>query len=696
MTSALTRSVVSSLGTATISTMNRTLFAALLGGVSSLWALAQTGPFSPTDWPSTRQADKVVHYYVTGDALTAPSENWTPDLRVLSGGDQITGDITIGGFSGLKALGNYFNVADSSFGEWADDETIDILVQAYGDAALFNPDGTTRNFTFLIGTLPELSFPVGGSVAVEARNKKWNWILFRIPNGQRADGSRFVGSVPEGAQGDTSSGGVNGGTIRVEGVPNLIIRAIAFGPQGAFGEPEAINLFAPADSCDPEPNTNLVGLDLRAGVTNRLVVINDGDQTVTFEDQVGPAADKRRAVRPNGSLLNFGILDNYLGQPCNDPRAIKVCVEFYDDPAFAGLDVRFGPEAYATDGLGGVGFFPAEQRQVLTGTGQWIKRSWIVPAVSLKGVNAGALTAGPRFISENGQVFVSRFDLAVLRTGTHPLAGQDPLADCFADPAICTDAYGNYAELDLKQGLKQGLDLGSSGGDQAMIEAEAGPASDRRNAIRPARDDGPAGFAHQYLNFAITDQVFGPSSQPPANLAICVTYYDDPALAGARFKPEVYQTEANGITTLKFVPDSAYITLEGTDTWKEAYWEIPDMKFLGVNQGPQAAARFVLSDKIFVSRVRYAVIRPCGPKAGVNQLAACKPLIAPTLTAGLGANATLELRWPAAIPDALLESLPALGVGDWQPVNVAPVVEGDQWVIRLTPTANGFYRLRQP
>ena len=123
-----------------------------------------------------------------------------------------------------------------------------------------------------------------------------------------------------------------------------------------------------------------------------------------------------------------------------------------------------------------------------------IKRSWIVPAVSLKGVNAGALTAGPRFLSENGQVFVSRFDLAVLRTGTHPLAGQDPLADCFADPAICTDAYGSYAELDLKQGLKPGLDLGSSGGDQVMIEEEAGPAADRRNAIRPARDDGTSGW----------------------------------------------------------------------------------------------------------------------------------------------------------------------------------------------------------
>lgn len=51
------------------------------------------------------------------------------------------------------------------------------------------------------------------------------------------------------------------------------------------------------------------------------------------------------------------------------------------------------------------------------------------------------------------------------------------------------------------------------------------------------------------------------------------------------------------------------------------------MKFNGVNQGPQAAARFVTSagGKIFFTRVRYAVIRPCGPEAGVNLLEDCKP-----------------------------------------------------------------------
>jgi hypothetical protein len=102
-----------------------------------------------------------------------------------------------------------------------------------------------------------------------------------------------------------------------------------------------------------------------------------------------------------GQFLNFAILDNYLGKPCNDPRAVKLGIEFYDDPAFAGANVTFGPENFATDDKGGVDTYPPEKRQLLTGTGKWIRRSWIIPAVDLKGINAGSLTAGPRLISEN-------------------------------------------------------------------------------------------------------------------------------------------------------------------------------------------------------------------------------------------------------------------------------------------------------
>ncbi|MCC7374156.1 MAG: hypothetical protein IT581_05850 [Verrucomicrobiales bacterium] len=674
----------------------RFFIAAAIG--TALSALAQTGPFPATDWPATKDLTKKVHYFVAGDGLSSPGDNWVAELSVLSGGDQNTSDITIGGFPAKKATDNYLNVADNLYEEWADNDFIDILVQAYGDGALFNAQGQPRNFNFLTGILPELAAPSGGQVPVEAKNRKWNWILFRIPNGVRnSDGSHLIGSIPANAQGSFGKGGVNGGTIRFEGVPNLIVRVIAFGEEGAFGTPEDINLFSPPDaSCDPEPNTNLAGIDISGGTSIHMQVINDGDQTVTFEDNVGPAGDRRRVVRPTGTFLNFGITDNYLGKACNDPRTVKVCVEFYDDPAFAGAGVRFGPEAYATDETTGISIYAESRRHTLEGTGQWIRRSWLVPALNLRGVNAGALTAGPRFVSEGGSVAVSNYKLAVIRAGTHPLAGQDPLSDCFQDPRICTEAYGSYAELDLGKDVKNGLEVGSSGGDQEMIVAEAGPANDRRQAVRPAHDDGTPGFAHQYLNFAITGEALGPNTQDPAHLAMCVTYYDDPELAGRTFRPEVYFTEVNGNEGLGFTPGNVVTTLEGTGTWRETYWEIENIKFRGVNQGPQAAARFVTNGKIFITRLRYAVIRPCGPNAGKNLLEECKPKSADVqLGVSRLADGKIRLAWPTAAEGYVLQSTSALG-GTWEDVADAPVVDGENVTVSVTPSGSRFYRLQKP
>ena len=672
------------------------LLSLLFLGWSTVGGHAQTGPFPVTDWPATKDVSKKVHYVVTDEGLSAPSDNWVPELSILSGGDQTTADISIGGFNAKKVTGNYLNVADNLFETWAESEFIDVLVQAYGDDALFTAQGAPRNFNFLTGVLPELAFPVGGQVPVEARNKQWNWILFRIPNGVRAsDGTRLVGSIPANAQGASGKGGVNGGTLRMEGVPNLIVRVVAFGEEGAFGTPEDINKFAAPESCDPEPATNLVGIDIAANSASHVQVIDEGDQKVVYEDNVGPAGDKRRAVKAEGSYLNFGITENYLGKPCNDPRLVKICVEFYDDPAFAEAGVRFGPEAYATDGVSGIGIYPADQRHALTGSGRWVRRSWAIPAVNLRGVNAGNLTAGARLASEGASVAVSRYQMAVLRIGEHPLAGQDPLADCFEDPAICTDAYGNYAELDLKNDIKNGLDLGSSGGDQNMVVEEAGPTGDRRMAVRPAFDDGTPGFNHQYLNFAITGEVLGPTSQPPALLAICATYYDDPDLAGQTIRPEVYMTVANGTLTFAFTAGSTAVALEGSGTWKDAYWELPDVKFNGVNQGPQAAARFTASGKVAVSRIRYAVIRPCGPNAGKNLLAECKPVTAVALLGTRTVDGKVRLSWPAAAEGFLLQSVGAIGTA-WENVADAPAGDGENRTVTVAPTGTRCYRLAKP
>lgn len=658
---------------------------------------AQVGPFDPGSWPGTAKADKAVHFVTVpteGLASLEPlSDSWIQGgMTLLSGGDQSTTDLTIGGFSGKRTTDNYFNVADRDYVFWNDYGTLDILMQVYGDSGVLAANGNPRNFNFLIGTLPgsNLLAPLGGSLPIEAKNQKWNWVLFRIDNSffDVDAGFRHVGTKHPEAPGGSDAGGVNGGTIRLEGIKGLAVRVVAWGEEGAFGEPGDVNLFLPPEGCDPEPETNLASIDIASGRTDHIQVLSGGDQQTILVEGVGPEGDKRKAVLPVGSLMNFAVTDHYLGAVCNEPHSVKVCVDYYDDPALVGTD--FGPEAYASDAKGAIAFVPATQRQVLAGTGQWIRRSWIVPGVSLFGVNAAPLTAGPRF-AFGGPVAISRYALAVFRVGNHPLAGVDPLADCLTDPLVCTDAYGKYVDMDLASGNLNGLAPGDSGGDQVYIQEEAGPANDIRMAIRPALHDVQNGFANEYLNFKITGQALGPNSQSPARLAICVTYFDSAESAGKQFRPEVYWTEQNGILGLAFTPGSIYKTLEGSDTWREAYFELPDVKFNGVNQGPQAAARFHLTGKVYFSRVQYGVISPCGPNAGVNPLEACKGV---RLNLSKQAAGKLRFSWPINQTGYSLESSETLGPdATWVPSTEVPTVDAKDFVILLNPAGTRYYRL---
>ena len=663
------------------------LLAGLLTSTVSLFA----APHDPDQWPSVADPTKIVHFVSTDSTFTPLSDSWTSTLTILSGGDQQTAPVTLRGVAGLKVQGNYLNTSDSGYTEWADNDTIDILMQVYGDDAILSGTGQPRNFNFLLGTLPELSAPNGGQIPVAAKNQRWNWVLFRVANGTRAsDGTRFVGSIPANAQGAFQFGGVNGGTIRAEGVPSLTVRVVAFGEQGAFGEPSDYMDFEPPDACDPEPLTNHAFLDLQNTNAHHMVVLNEGDQTTEIVPDAGiPFEDQRRAVRALGLYMNFAVTNNFLGLPCNSPRAMKICVEFYDDPELAVVGTRFGPDAYATDATGSIGFVPADRLYTLRGSGEWKKVAWTIPSASLFGVNAAPLTAGPRLVFQGGQPFISRFDLAVLRVSPHPLAGQDPLTDCFEDPDICTTNYGNYAEMDLAAGIFNGLAPGTSGGDQEMIQAEAGPAGDLRMAIRPAHNDGTPGFAHNYLNLAIVSQALGPSTQPNARLGICMTYYDDPALAGQSFRPEVYMTDRNGVNTFAFTPVSIAVVLQGTDQWREAYFELPDVKFNGVNQGPQAAARFTASGKIFFSRVRYGVIRPCGPLAGQNPVADCGPV--PLVIRLEGSD--VRISWTSSLTDWGLQSTTSLSAPNWQPVPGTPEVNGNERFLLVPIADQAFFRL---
>src|SRR4030095_14157983 len=114
-----------------------TLLSILACGVT-LGARAQVGPFDPMQWPATANPDAVVHYVsVDPNAFSPLGANWlNTGMTILSGGDQVTTAINIGCLPGLKVTGSYLNTADANFTEWADDDTIDILMQVYGDSAL--------------------------------------------------------------------------------------------------------------------------------------------------------------------------------------------------------------------------------------------------------------------------------------------------------------------------------------------------------------------------------------------------------------------------------------------------------------------------------------------------------------------------------------------------------------------------------
>ena len=661
----------------------------LIAGVAG--TQAQTGPFAPTNWPTTINPNATVDYYIVdpGAAFTTPA-GWMPTVTFAGGGDQAYQSINLSGLTGDQSTSTFMNIADSNFATWANVDTIEILMQVYGNDKLYNADGSGINVMFREGAL-HTELPVsGGIVPAGANNGRWNWMLFSITNAiNPTTGNRYVGNVPDPSLPGVQNGGVNGGTLRVEGVPGIIIRAVALGTKGAFGTSNQVNVFLPPISCDPEPAVNLAYIDLNAGLTNHLTVLNDSDQTVTYQTGVGPAGDLRNAVQANATYMNFGILSNYLGEPCNFPRPMKVCIEFYDDPNLIGS--MFGPEMYATDNVGGTATYnlpplngPLYQ---LTGSGKWVKVAFWIPSVNLIGINTAPLTGGPRLQFIGAPPFIDRAELGVVRSGTNALAGLDPDPTYYMNPTICTTNYQYYAELDLHAGITNGLDVGSSGGDQQMVVELAGPADDQRLSVRP---DG----GNNNLQFQILNQVFGPSYQDNAHVSIALTYYDDPAIAGAALFPQVYQSWIYGVSTITFpaAPYNKRVTLQGTGKWRDAYFELPNVNFNGVNQGPQSLVRYqtsransadATSGNVHVSRVRYDVIRPCGQYQGINMFQ----------TLGVtNALSNVNVGW---FGTATLQSSPVVTGGVWTNVLAITNVLQNTYV---PASAHGsqFFRLKYP
>src|SRR2546423_15706029 len=120
---------------------------------------------------------------------------------------------------------------------FADVPVIDILLEVYGNSSLYNPDGSGKAVTFLEGQLNHLNTASAGTVPLGANNGVWNWMLFEVTNPiNPGTGFRYVGDTSYPQQTGGQNGGVNAATLRLQGIGGgLTVRAVALGPQGAFG-----------------------------------------------------------------------------------------------------------------------------------------------------------------------------------------------------------------------------------------------------------------------------------------------------------------------------------------------------------------------------------------------------------------------------------------------------------------------------
>ena len=642
---------------------------------------AVLGPFNQNDWPPTYAPNASVDYAIWDPNWTGtyPGAPWNNVLTIApSSGDQTWTAVTIGGGYGYQMTGSYLSIQDPNWKSYTNVPGIDILLNVYGNGSFYDANGNPLATTLREGqtTTPPsgAAYVKQGAFPLGANNGQWNWVLLTFTNPIDGNGYRYVGDP---IAGTGKYGGVNNSTVSLYGgsggfgAAPFIVRAVAMGPHGAFGTADQINRFQPPANCPPEPTNNLAWIDFNQGASNNLSVMNNPGlgETYTVVSGVGPVGDQRTAIQPS-SLMEMPILNNYLGYPCNENLSCQVCFEVYDDPALVGSS--FGPYEYATDYQGDLAPYNGSP-YTFTGSGKWIKVCFFVGPLSLNGVNTAPLTGGP-LIQFNGTLpYIDRVEVGLIRTGTNALAGQIPDPDYHINPFICDTNYGYFAEWNPTAGINNTVDIAS--GYTTTLQ---GPAGDQRICEQPVS----AGGGTYYEDWALLNQVLGPNLQDNADVIMSLTYYDDPALAGATLFPNVYSTLQDGNLGV-ISPSSPYglpITLQGSGKWKQAQFELPNVNFQ--NGSVQHVCRFASSGPVYVSRVRFNVLRPCGDFEGIDYLQSL----------GVnGSNAAINLNWRG---QATLQGGAAVS-GTYGPiVTVTNTITN----VYTQPTTNAveFFRLQIP
>ncbi len=476
------------------------------------------------------------------------------------------------------------------------------------------------------------------TVPAGANNGQWNWMLLEITNPVDHLGFRTVGDTSFPTTTGGENGGVNTGTIRFANCEGWAVRAIAWGPQGAFGTTNQINVFAAAGACAPEPAVNLAYVDFNQGITNNLTVINSNalGETYTLQSGVGPAGDHRTAIQSTSGLMNFGILDNYLGLPCNNPETMELGIEFYDDPALAGSS--FYPYQYATDPEGDLATYSGFT-YTMTGSGLWLKVAFTIPAVDLEGVDTAPLTGGPTVLFNGTAPYIDRVEIGIYRTGTNALAGLTPDPAYQQDPLVGQTNYGYYAEWNPSEGIIDNLDTAG------YAVSYAGPTNNPLICEIPEL----ISPGNNRIQFGLTNSVFGPYTQGNVDMVMTLTYYDDPALVGATIALSEYFTWLIDSTNpnnplLPSAPYSAATVLQGTGQWQNATFELPNVSLFGVygSMTGDGVVIWAASTNVCVSAAQFNVIRPAGPFEGIDYLQTLEATTAAT-------NMSLIWRGTAAV-----------------------------------------------
>ena len=183
---------------ASLARLNRSsaILGLLLASIAGLQA--QTGPFSPNDWPASIDTNSIVDYVIIDpNASFNTPPGWSGALSLANGGDQAYMGITLNGLFGDQATSDNLNIADPNYTMFANVPVIDILLQVYGNSSLYNGDGSGKGVTFLEGQIPSyLNGASAGTVPEGANNAVWNWMLFTVANPiDPATTFRFVGDT---------------------------------------------------------------------------------------------------------------------------------------------------------------------------------------------------------------------------------------------------------------------------------------------------------------------------------------------------------------------------------------------------------------------------------------------------------------------------------------------------------------------